>query len=147
MASSELMPAMSMPSTMTLLVYSDDASTRAQIRLALGRRPAADLPEVTYLECATAAAVIERVDAGGIDVLLLDGEAVPAGGMGVCRQLKDEIYQCPPVLIITGRRQDAWLAAWSRAEASVSHPIDGVTFAPVVAGLMRDRLASRAATT
>jgi hypothetical protein len=44
-----------------------------------------------------------------------------------------------PVLLITGRREDAWLAAWSRAEASVIHPIDPFTLANTVANLMRTR--------
>jgi DNA-binding response OmpR family regulator len=126
---------------MTVLVYSDDVSTRERIRLAVGRRPAVDLPRVEYLECATHRAVVQAADRGGIDVLVLDGEAVPTGGMGICRQLKDEIYNCPPVLILTGRRDDAWLAAWSRADAAVPHPINGVSLAPAVADLMRRRLA------
>jgi hypothetical protein len=50
---------------------------------------------------------------------------------------KDEVFNCPPVLLITGRREDAWLAAWSRAEASVIHPIDPFTLANTVANLMR----------
>ena len=73
------------------------------MRLAVGRRPAPDLPEVRWTEVATEAAVLAAVDAGGLDVLVLDGEAVPAGGMGVCKQLKDEIYRCPPVLVLIGR--------------------------------------------
>jgi len=73
------------------------------------------------------------------DLFILDGEAVPEGGMGIARQLKDEIFNCPPVLLITGRREDAWLAAWSRAEASVIHPIDPFTLANTVANLMRTR--------
>ena len=89
-------------------------------------------------------AVIKAVDAGGIDVLILDGEAVPSGGMGICRQLKDEIYNCPPILVITGRRDDAWLASWSRADAAVPHPINGIALAPAVAELMRQRLGARA---
>ena len=132
-----------MPSTekMTILVYSDDVDARSKVRLAIGRRPAAELPRVEFLECATEPAVIAAVDRGGIDVVVLDGEAVPAGGMGICRQLKDEIYQCPPVLVLTGRPQDAWLATWSRADASVPHPLDPVELAEAVAGLMRKRLA------
>ena len=43
---------------------------------------------------------------------VLDGEAVPAGGLGLARQVKDEIYGCPPVLVLIGRPQDSWLAAW-----------------------------------
>jgi DNA-binding response OmpR family regulator len=129
------------PAVMTVLVYSDDVTTRERVLLAVGSRPVADLPSIDYFECATHRAVIKAVDAGGIDVLILDGEAVPSGGMGICRQLKDEIYNCPPILVITGRRDDAWLASWSRADAAVPHPINGITLAPAVAELMRQRLA------
>jgi DNA-binding response OmpR family regulator len=130
-----------MTTTLSVLLYSDDVDTRNAVRLAVGRRPAADLPAVTWTECATAAAVIEAVDAGGLDLLILDGEAAPAGGMGLCKQLKDEIYQCPPVLVLTGRPQDAWLATWSRADQVVPHPLDPVAVAEAVAELARRRLA------
>jgi DNA-binding response OmpR family regulator len=60
--------------------------------------------------------------------------------MGVCRQLKDEIFDCPPVLIIAGRADDAWLATWSRADAVVPHPIDPITLPGAVAALLRQRL-------
>lgn len=127
------------PATMNVLVYSDDVSTRERIRVAVGRRPVADLPAIEYVECATPRAVVTTVDRGGIDVVILDGEAVPAGGMGVCRQLKDEIYNCPPVLLIIGRADDGWLATWSRADAVISHPIDPIALAHELAGLMRER--------
>ena len=130
-----------MADRMKLLVYSDDPNTRAKVRVAVGRRPAADVPEVEWLECATEPAVIAALDAGGVDVAILDGEAVPAGGMGIARQAKDEIYHCPPVLVLIGRRDDAWLAAWSRAEAAVPHPIDPIVLADAVAELMRRRVA------
>lgn len=123
-----------------VLIYSDDRTTREQIRLAMGKRVAADLPVIDVFECATPAAVIAAVDAGRFDLLILDGEAVPEGGMGVCRQLKDEIPNCPPVLLIVGRMQDAWLATWSRAEAVISHPIDPVKLPTEVAGLLRRTL-------
>jgi DNA-binding response OmpR family regulator len=129
---------------MKVLVYSDDVNTRNAVRLALGRRPAPELPRVEILECATEPAVIAAMDAGGIDVAVLDGEAVPAGGMGVCRQLKDEIYRCPPVLVLIGRAQDAWLATWSRADAVTAHPLDPIAVADAVASLMRRRLATPA---
>ncbi len=64
--------------------------------------------------------------------------------MGVCRQAKDEIYNCPPVLLIIGRPDDGWLATWSRAEAVISHPIDPVELARELAGLMRQRAAGSA---
>jgi DNA-binding response OmpR family regulator len=138
---------MSSERPLKVLVYSDDRTTRESVRLALGKRPVADLPELSYVECATEPAVIKTMDKGGIDLAILDGEAVPAGGMGIARQLKDEIFQCPPVLVITGRPQDAWLATWSRAEGAVSHPIDPIKLAEVTADLLRQRVAGLPATT
>jgi DNA-binding response OmpR family regulator len=119
----------------TILLYASDRLTRENIRLALGRKVARDLP-VQVLEVATQPAVISAMDAGGIDLAILDGEAVP-GGMGLCRQLKDEIFRCPPVLVLTGRRDDAWLATWSRADGVLGHPVDPMRLPEVVAGLLR----------
>ena len=119
----------------TILLYASDRLTRENIRLALGRKVARDLP-VQVLEVATQPAVISAMDAGGIDLAILDGEAVP-GGMGLCRQLKDEVFRCPPVLVLTGRRDDAWLATWSRADGVLGHPVDPVRLPEVVAGLLR----------
>jgi DNA-binding response OmpR family regulator len=133
------------PQTATVLVYSDDANTRQQVRLAIGRRPAPDVPAVEYIECATQPAVLDRLDKGGVDVCVFDGEAVPSGGMGLCRQVKDEIFRCPPVLVVIGRPQDAWLATWSRADAAVTHPIDPVALAESLAELLRQRFGHRAA--
>ncbi|GGX53431.1 response regulator transcription factor [Streptomyces minutiscleroticus] len=130
-----------MQPTATVLVYSDDSTTREQVRLATGRRPAADVPAVEFVECATLPAVLKELERGGVDVCVLDGEAVPAGGMGVCRQIKDEVFDCPPVLLLIGRPQDAWLATWSRADAAVTQPVDPVEFADALAALLRRRTA------
>jgi hypothetical protein len=134
---------MSTPRKPIIIVYSDDSSVRAAIVAALGKRVADDLPEHQIEEFATGPALrafIDRKSTSGAfraDLFILDGEAVPEGGMGVARQLKDEVFNCPPVLLITGRKEDAWLAAWSRAEASVIHPIDPFTLANTVADLLR----------
>jgi DNA-binding response OmpR family regulator len=124
---------------MKVVVYSHDADTRARVRLAIGRRPAADVPEAEIIDVATEAMLWRILDAAGADVLVLDGEAQPAGGMGICRQAKDEIYNCPPVLLIIARADDGWLATWSRADAVISHPIDPIALARELAGLMRQR--------
>jgi len=123
-----------------ILVYSDDANTRSQVMLALGRRPHPDLPEADYVEVATEPVVLQQMDSGTIDLAILDGEAVPAGGMGIAKQMKDEIYRCPPILVVTGRPQDAWLATWSRADAAVPHPIDPLLIGEVVARLLQSRV-------
>ncbi|MCX2922493.1 hypothetical protein [Streptomyces sp. NEAU-W12] len=133
-----------MQATATVLVYSDNSGTREQVRLATGRRPAPDVPVVEFVECATLPAVLKELERGGIDVCVLDGESTPVGGMGVCRQIKDEIFQCPPVLLLIGRPQDAWLATWSRAEAAVTLPVEPVEFASALASLLREKHALNA---
>jgi DNA-binding response OmpR family regulator len=125
-----------------ILVYSDDADTRARVILGLGRRPHPDLPEAEYVEVATEPVVLQQMDSGAIDLAILDGEAVPAGGLGIAKQLKDEIFRCPPILVLTGRPQDAWLATWSRADGAVPHPLDPLLLAETVLRLLRDALAS-----
>jgi DNA-binding response OmpR family regulator len=131
--------------TLTVLVYSDDATTRSAVLMALGRRPATDLPELEYVEVATDWAVTDRLHRGGIDLVILDGEAVPAGGIGVCRTIKEEVYQAPPVLLLLGRPQDGWLASWSRADAAVSLPVDPISTAAAVADLLRPRVPAHSA--
>jgi DNA-binding response OmpR family regulator len=131
------------PEPLTVLVYSDDVNVRQAVIRALGKRVHPDLPRLEYVECATEPAVIKLFDEGSLDLAILDGEAAPAGGMGIARQVKDEIFEPPPILVLTGRPQDAWLAAWSRAEAAVPHPIDPVHLAETVAGLLRRRLAAQ----
>jgi DNA-binding response OmpR family regulator len=130
---------------MKVVVFSHDADVRARVREAIGLRPAPDVAEVQIIEVATEPALFRLLDAHGTDIMVLDGEAQPAGGMGICRQAKDEIYDCPPVLLIIGRRDDGWLATWSRADAVVSHPIDPAALAEALAGLMRERAADPAA--
>ena len=127
---------------MKVVVYSHDADTRAEMKLAIGRRPAPDVPDAEIIEVATSPALFRLLGAGGVDVMVLDGEAQPAGGMGVSRQAKDEVYHCPPALLIIGRPDDRWLATWSRADAVISHPIDPVALARELAGLMRSRAAA-----
>ncbi len=124
------------PEVLSILVYSSNRLTRENVRLILGRKVAADLPAIRLLEVATQPAVLTALEAGGLDLVILDGEAVP-GGMGLCRQLKDEILRCPPVLVLIGRPDDAWLATWSRAEAAVAHPLDPIRLPEIVASLLR----------
>lgn len=125
------------PGTTRVLLYSDRVDTRERVKLAVGRRISKDLPPVEWVEVATPDVVVSTVDAGGLDLLILDGEAGKAGGMGLCRQVKDEVFRCPPVLVLIGRPQDAWLASWTNADAVVSHPLDPIVLQQAVAGLLR----------
>ena len=131
------MPTPSGTEPLKLLVYSDNARTRDKVRSALGKRVHPDLPELSYLDVATAPVVVSTIDQGGIDLAILDGEATPTGGLGLAKQLKDEVAKCPPILVLTGRPDDAWLAKWSQAEAAVPHPIDPIALGEAVASLLR----------
>jgi DNA-binding response OmpR family regulator len=119
-----------------ILLYSDDRTVREQVRLAVGPRLAVGTPAIVWHEVATPAAVIDAADHQSWDLLVLDGEADKAGGMGLCRQLKNEVYNCPPVLVLTGRPQDAWLATWSLADGVVARPLDAITLQQAVARLI-----------
>ena len=126
-----------------IIVYSDDSSVRSSVISALGVRVAKDLEEHEIHEFATGSALRAYFDtknlAGGFraDLFILDGEAAQEGGLGMARQLKDEVFNCPPFLVLTGRKEDKWLAAWSLADASVVHPIDPFTLAKTAADLLR----------
>lgn len=119
-----------------VLVYSNDADTRSRVMSALGTRPHPDLPRFHYTEVATAPVVIEHMDAGGIGLAILDGEAAPTGGLGLAKQLSDELDDRPPILVLTGRPDDKWLADWSRADAAVPHPIDPLRLREAVTVLL-----------
>ncbi len=128
----------------TVLLYSDDVATRDAVRLGVGRRPARDVEVAGWREVATPAAAVSAAEAGGLDVLVLDGEAAKMGGLGLCRQLKNEVFGCPPVLVLLGRPQDGWLAAWSQADLAVPYPIDPVALSRAVAELGRRTAATSA---
>ena len=134
----------------SIVLYSDDVTVREAVIGALGSRVAPDMADHVIHQFATGAALRLFVDAkkpgneAPIDLFILDGESVPEGGIGMARQLKDEVFNCPPVMVITGRKEDAWLAAWSRAEANVLHPVDPFTLSHTVAELLRARTAATA---
>ena len=91
---------------------------------------------------ATDWAVLDRIGEGDIALAILDGEAVPAGGLGVCRTIKQEVFNAPPVLLLVARPQDRWLASWSRAEGVVPHPLDPITTAAAAAELLRSAVSA-----
>jgi DNA-binding response OmpR family regulator len=126
--------------TSTVLLYSDDPAVRDRMRAAIGARPAADLA-VRFVDTTTHDEVLRRVGLGDIDLLVLDGEAAPAGGLGIARQLKDEVDDCPPTCVVIARAADRWLAAYARVDATLVHPLDPMTTGRTVAGMLRDRAA------
>ena len=97
---------------------------------------------VTFVESSTYDETVRLLDDTDVDLLLLDGEAAPAGGLGIARQLKDEIDDAPPTCVVIARAADRWLAAYARVDATLVHPLDPVTTGQTVAQLLRERAAS-----
>ncbi len=128
--------------THRVLVYSDDPAVRAAVRTAIGRRPARDLGRVEWVELDSGPKVVATLDAGGVDLAVFDGEAWPTGGLGLCKQLKDELRDCPPVIVLIARRDDAWLATWSLADAVVPLPIDAPELTAAAVEQIRRRVAA-----
>jgi DNA-binding response OmpR family regulator len=124
-----------------VLLYSDDPAVRDQMRLAIGTHPDADLT-VSFVDASTYAETVRILDNQDVDLLVLDGEATPAGGLGIARQLKDELDDPPPACVVIARAADRWLAAYSRVDATLMHPLDPITTGATVAALLRDRTAA-----
>ena len=113
---------------------------RERVTIAVGRRPDPALDPIDWLEAADGGALVTRVDEGGVDVCILDGEAAPEGGMGLSRQLKNEIADCPAVLLLVMRTDDHWLARGRWLTPGCSMPIDPVELTEVLVGLLRARV-------
>ena len=122
-----------------VLVYSDDPTLRAAVLTAVGRRPAPELGTVEWVECGRADEVLAVLDGGGVAVAILDGEARPTGGLGLAKQVKDELVDCPATLVLVARKDDAWLAKWSMADAVETLPVDPPALGAAVALLLRQR--------
>jgi DNA-binding response OmpR family regulator len=133
---------MTSPRSLTVVVYSQIADLRAKVRTAVGRRAAPELGRIDWVECANYSQLKNQLDSDDIDLVILDGDAQPSGGIGLCRQFKNEIEDCPPIIVLLARDQDRWLAAWSQADATIVRPVDPVLAAGTVAEVLRARAAT-----
>lgn len=124
-------------STLSVVVYSQRDAVRHSVRTSVGRRAAAGLPPIEWIECANYSQVKDQIDGGDIDLLILDGDAQPTGGLGLSRQFKNEIPDCPPIIVLVAREQDRWLGAWSQADAVLVLPLDPMIAAQTVAETLR----------
>jgi hypothetical protein len=122
----------------TVMLYSDDPAVRDRIRLAIGPRPAADL-SIEFVDASTWEDCRRLLDDYEIDLMILDGEAAPAGGLGIARQTKDEYADPPPTCVVIARAADRWLAAFAQVDATLVYPLDPVTTGQTIAGMLRDR--------
>lgn len=120
-----------------VLVYSHRQDVRERIMAAVGRRPAPDMGRIDFLECSSVSDVLMAIDDEVADVVILDGEAQPTGGIGISRQIHQESMRIPPIVLTVRRADDRWLATWAKADEILVHPLDPVIAADAVASLLR----------
>ncbi|MBM3742687.1 MAG: hypothetical protein FJW46_00030 [Actinobacteria bacterium] len=129
-------------SKLSIVIYSDDATVRKSLIRALGEGLSPEFPDNEIHEFATADALrlfaveSNRENRKKISLFILDGEATPEGGLGLAKQFKDELFNCPPTIVVVARTQDAWLAGWSRADGVITHPIDPFTIGRTVVSVL-----------
>lgn len=132
------MPSSTEPSSPHVVVFASNPAVREQVRLAVGSRPDPDLGRLRWTEVSTGDELVAAVDAGDVDLCVLDGEAQPVGGMALSRQLKNEIRDCPAMVLLLARADDRWLATWSQADATETHPVDPGSLTTTVVQLLTD---------
>ncbi|MDR0593638.1 MAG: response regulator [Bifidobacteriaceae bacterium] len=119
-----------------ILVYSDNAEARGQVIDTLGDTIGADQRPVQWTEAATHEMAMILCQEDTYDLVVMDNEATRLGGVGLTRQMRDELDWAPTVLLLLARQQDAWLAAWSGADAALLQPVDPFELAETVVGLV-----------
>ena len=122
-----------------VLVFSDNSSTRQAVITGVGFKASKDTAPIEWLEAATSFGVFELVDSHDIAVLVLDGETQKEGGMSVAKELANTRENLPPILMLTARPQDQWLATWAGASRIVCAPLDPQELQENLAELLRAR--------
>ena len=119
---------------MRVLIVSESPAVR--LRAASGLLTQDD---VDVIEAHSARDAHERVADGGLDVLVIDGDLSPEGGFSLLYEIRaaGELYrhETPPALVMMGREQDRWLAAWSGANEVLLKPVDPFRLADRVEAL------------
>lgn len=126
--------------TVDVLLFSDDIDTRKAVINGVGLRPGKGLPAISWVEAATKPGVVDLVRSHDFALLVLDGEATKEGGMSIARELHGLFDDVPPIVVLTARQQDDWLAAWSGAVATVPEPLDPLTLQETISSVLEDVL-------
>ncbi|MDR1186174.1 MAG: response regulator [Bifidobacteriaceae bacterium] len=124
------------PRAIRILLYSDNAAARSEVKDNLGDRLGAEELPIEWTEVATHEMAMILCQEDTYDLIIMDNETNRLGGVGLTQQMRSELDWAPTVLLLLARQQDAWLAAWSGADAAVLQPIDPLKLAATVADLV-----------
>ena len=116
--------------TVTILVFSDDKDRRLAVVNGIGLRASKDTPRIEWVEAATGFGVRDAFDQQDFAMLILDAEAKKEGGMSIAQDLRETRDDVPPIVFLTARPQDEWLAV-------VADPIDPIILQETVADVLR----------
>lgn len=122
-----------------ILVFSDDKDKRRAVINGIGLRASKDTPRIEWVEAATAFGVRDACDQEDFALLVLDAETKKEGGMSVAQDLQETREDVPPIIFLTARVQDEWLATWAGAAGIVADPIDPIILQETVAQILRRR--------
>lgn len=98
-------------------------------------------PELEIEEMANGPDVIARVEAGNVDLVIVDLQIGSMGGMAICMELRhEESYGAADpvsVLMLLDRRPDVFLARRCGAEGFLVKPLDPQRVRSAVRALLR----------
>lgn len=123
-----------------VLVFSGDAEKRNAVVTGVGVRASKNSPSIEWFEAATPFGARELVESTDFALLILDAETTKEGGMSLAQELKNTVEDVPPIVFLTARQQDDWLAAWAGGAAAVPEPIDPIVLQETVAAVLSGRL-------
>lgn len=115
-----------------VFVYFDDYVVCEQVKVVLIGMIVLDFLYVEVVEIVIQVLVVDVVSSGYYDVLIVDGEFVFYGGMGVCYQFKDEVDNCLLVVLLVVCVVDVWLVFWFYVDVIVIYFVDLVVLFQMV---------------
>ncbi len=122
---------------LTILVFTGDKDRRHAVVNRIGLRASKDTPRIEWVEAETGFGVRDAFDQQDFAMLILDAEAKKEGGMSIAQDLRETRDGVPPIVFLTARAQDEWLATWAGAAAVVADPIDPIILQETVADVLR----------
>lgn len=123
-------------SSARILVFSGDAAKRRAVIKGVGVRASKNSPTIEWSEAATPFGARELVENTDFALLILDAETTKEGGMSLAHELANTIDTVPPIIFLTARQQDDWLATWAGGAAAIPDPLDPLTLQETVADLL-----------
>lgn len=115
------------------LVISADPALRVQLKVAIRSAERTTGDRWEYLEAPNGLVGLKIAWRTLPDVVVADEIASGAGAFAVAKDLRGAAEPFPgAVILVLARRQDAWLAKWSGADAWITKPVDPFVLADTV---------------